>query len=394
MTVRGPVPADSIGVTLPHEHLFFDFPIPESKERDEKVWTSVWRKMPSTSQEWRYYLETEFTAALRSQVVHNLYRTVHYPKDALILESVDTAVRELRYYRDAGGKTVTALTPEETIGRRPAKLVETAKRTDLNIVMGTGAYRDPWHPTWLIEGSVADVTSRILDELYQGVEGVRAGVIGELGASAPHTKQGDSSLSANTIKLLRGAAQASQLSGTSVVIHPTWLSSVTGEVPEAIQVLYQEGIDPDRIVLSHVTAVDDDLAYLTALASLGVYLEFDLFGFEDSIHRDWVGNEKTVQAIRHLFDAGYGEQILVSQDVALKANLREYGGHGYAYILNVLVPYMKENDFSDTEVRKLIEANPQRMLNPKPPRPLAPRRAALGYRCSSETSCRRTSTSL
>ena len=42
-----------------------------------------------------------------------------------------------------------------------------------------------------------------------------------------------------------------------------------------------------------------------------------------------------------LLDEGYERQLLLSQDVCMKMQLRRYGGHGYSHILRHTVPSLR-----------------------------------------------------
>ena len=41
--------------------------------------------------------------------------------------------------------------------------------------------------------------------------------------------------------------------------------------------------------------------------------------------------------IRWLIDEGYGDRLLVAQDICFRHRLSKYGGHGYHYILAEIV---------------------------------------------------------
>ncbi len=88
MTVTGLIPADQMGITLPHEHLL---------------------------------------------IVH------HGPDVDLTDESLATS--ELRWFPLAGGKTLVELT-NFGIGRDPAAMRRIAEQTGVQVVMGCGYYKD------------------------------------------------------------------------------------------------------------------------------------------------------------------------------------------------------------------------------------------------------------
>lgn len=68
------------------------------------------------------------------------------------------------------------------------------------------------------------------------------------------------------------------------------------------------------------------LDQLVEFASLGSYCEYDLFGIETShyqlnTHIDMPSDAQRIQRIKHLFDSGFGEKILIAHDIHTKHRL-------------------------------------------------------------------------
>jgi phosphotriesterase-related protein len=108
---------------------------------------------------------------------------------------------------------------------------------------------------------------------------------------------------------------------------------------------------------------------LRALADIGCFLEFDLFGLETtSRHPYWAdgidmpSDAQRLDRIKALTDAGHGEQILLSQDVCSKHRLRRYGGFGYDHIISTVVPWMLQRGFEQRIIDTLLIDNPRRAL--------------------------------
>ena len=134
----------------------------------------------------------------------------------------------------------------------------------------------------------------------------------------------------------------------------------------------------EKVYVSHMDgrynplSMPADLSYHKFLMDrYGVTLEYDGFGTYDNIYRndyfpDFVrptpSDMERVHTIVNLFDAGYGEQILISQDVSKKYHLEKYGGIGYAHILRRIVPALRHLGLSDSEIDMLMIENPRRML--------------------------------
>ena len=110
------------------------------------------------------------------------------------------------------------------------------------------------------------------------------------------------------------------------------------------------------------------------LAKTGCYIEYDLFGAEgylwtrmavseDHPRPSYMPNDASrVDAILALIEAGYLEKLLISHDICFKTRLCRYGGHGYAHILQNVLPLMREQGMSEDMVRAITVENPSRML--------------------------------
>jgi phosphotriesterase-related protein len=69
-----------------------------------------------------------------------------------------------------------------------------------------------------------------------------------------------------------------------------------------------------------------------------------------------------INCIRQLIDAGYLERILVSQDICAKHRLTRYGGEGYHYLLEGVIPLMLQKGMNEEDIDTIGKANPARVL--------------------------------
>jgi phosphotriesterase-related protein len=113
------------------------------------------------------------------------------------------------------------------------------------------------------------------------------------------------------------------------------------------------------------------LAYHRALAARGCYVEYDTCGTEiyapggGGVPPFWTALDLTrARAIARLFEEGFGDRILISQDVFTKIQLIRYGGFGYGHILRDFQHRLREVGLDDRAVRQLLEENPRRVLTP------------------------------
>jgi len=77
---------------------------------------------------------------------------------------------------------------------------------------------------------------------------------------------------------------------------------------------------------------------------------------------DLPNDTQRINEIMHLVDAGYLNQILVSQDIWNKIQCCRYGGWGYAHILRNTVPVMRAKGVSEEMIHTIMVENPKRLL--------------------------------
>ncbi len=339
-TVLGPIAPEALGVTLPHEHLLID----------ERI---MYQAPSGTSATDR---------ALEELVPANLYElTCNWKSshDNLLLDA-ESARRDAELYRLEGGGAIVEVTPRN-LGRDPVGLQRLSKATGLHVIMGAGYYGGKTQPAELAHRSEEDIAEEIAREVTVGVgeTRVRAGVIGEIGCSWPMTP--------GETKVLGGAAEAAKRTGACLIIHP----GLDPGAPLAhLAAVERRGLDPGRVVMAHMDHVDHgrcDKQWLASIAETGCFLAFDHFGKEISYYPEESRYEMMSDAerIRHilwLIERGHGKQIHLSQDIALKVKLVQFGGFGYRHILRRVVPRLRRLGLSEADVRMLIVENPARAL--------------------------------
>jgi phosphotriesterase-related protein len=349
MTVLGPVEADELGVTLPHEHVFCDIsclcPPPETESRREFLERPV---------------EMGILGLIRRDPLFN--------RDNCLLTDVHLAVEEILEFKKLGGGTVVDLTSEEIVGRDAVALQAVARATGVNIVCGCGHYLHFIHPPGAAEESMESIAERLVGELTEGIgdTGVRPGIIGEIGTSDPIHPQ--------EAKMLRAAARAQQKTGAAVTVHCN-LGTRTGA--EVLRVLDTAGADLSRVVLGHLdfalghldTSFEGAVSYHRQLASSGCFIEYDTVGADGYFRGSgaerpfWAPSDRQrAEAIACLLDAGLGGQVLISQDVCLKQYLLHYGGFGYGHILREFTNNLKDAGVGEADVHRLLVENPAKML--------------------------------
>jgi phosphotriesterase-related protein len=336
MTVRGPIPASELGVTLMHEHLL----------NDCRCW---WNrpKQPGRSRLACEPVHPGILGELRMDPFVNL--------DNCALDDERLAIAELAPVVELGGRTVVDPTGA-SIGRNPKALVRIAEATGLNIVMGGGYYLQASLPETFGRMSAGDIADEIVREANEGVDGtgVRLGLIGEIGVSGDFTKDEE--------KSLRGAAQAQARSGLALMVHlPGWFRHAHC----VLDIVEEEGGDLQHTVLCHMNPSFDDVTYQTSLAQRGAFLEYDMIGMDYWYADQQVqcpSDEDNARAIAALIGNGFLDHLLLSQDVFLKMMLTRYGGFGYAYIQRHFLPRLSRHGVPEVALRRLMTDNPRRVF--------------------------------
>ena len=308
-TVLGPVDPATLGFTLPHEHTAI----------------TLWQ-VPNR---WDYW---ELT------------------RDAPII------TEELVRFRDVGGSTLVDLTLSG-VGRDPSWLVQLARGTGLNLVMGCGWYREAYYPAEarIDRRSVEDLADELVREASDGIAvpgleaAVRPGIIGEIGTDKPW-------LSAQEERVHRAVARASRRTGLAITTH-----AVMSDVGLAqLTVFEDEGADLSRVIIGHADSYPVLDHYLEIIRR-GANLEFDFLGMSFT-PQERLGEPRIIDLLRELLSRGHADRLFVSQDVCHNAQLRHYQGNGYTYLQDTFLPRLRAAGVSAAEVDQLTIANPRRIL--------------------------------
>lgn len=337
MTVLGPIDPRELGVTLTHEHLFFDLRCwwTEPQEATKKALAHAPLSMSNLG-------------ALRRDPLINL--------DNLAQFDMDVALEEATAFKRAGGKSIVDVT-NIGIGRDPAALRSIAHETGLNIIMGCGYYVESSHPHDVGHKSVEQIADLMIQEVTAGVKrtDIRAGIIGEIGTSSPITPE--------EVKALRAAALAVRRTGAPISVHPL---PQRKEGLRILDILEEEGVDPRRVIMCHMNGTIDDPDYHKAVAARGAYAEYDTFGMElyqDTYHSHFPSDMASIRAVKGMIDAGFLSNILISHDASFKVCLKRYGGWGISHILNHLPPYMRAEGITTEALHTIMVENPARILS-------------------------------
>jgi phosphotriesterase-related protein len=356
VTVHGPIQPDELGITLPHEHLFADW-----HEKFEEPESARHRKLA------REPISLDNLWFVRQNPTQHL--------DNLRLDSIEDAVAEAKAFGRAGGGTLVEVTPKNT-GMDPVATRAVARETGVNVVKGTSFYYHDAHPERVAEMSVEELTVEFVEDVHDGIgdTDVRAGIIGEIGLSTDEQNgRGNPAwIHEQEEQVLRAGARAALETGASISIHPP--GKRDPEYPpserthEVLDVCESEGLPASRVIMGHMDQsrwVDDNLDIKKELADRGVILEYDLFDHErymfdahDGQPSDW----DRVDDVEQLVADGYQENLILSHDIYFKFWWRTYGGNGWTYILDTILPVLRDRGVSRDAIDDIVIENPKRLL--------------------------------
>jgi phosphotriesterase-related protein len=299
-TVMGDIDPSEIGVTLIHEHLFFD--IGDDSVNDNSF------------------------------------------------NDFDNLYQELRIFKDQGGSCVVDQTTID-LGRQPKFLKQMAEELNIHIIASTGFYHENWYPKYLREIDVDGIVKILVKEIQDKIEGTefRAGLIGEIGSSEIRTTSLEK-------KVLLAAAIAHMETGVPVSTH----TMAGSEALFQIGIFQKEGGNLSKLIISHLDL--DHVEHLLMVADHGVFLGIDTIGkprYEDKYRL--TGDEIRLEVISELVKAGHEDQIVVSHDISRKKYLKKFGGRGYGHLLGTFIPELR-NRFGEEIITKFLVHNPRRAL--------------------------------
>lgn len=319
-TVTGPITADQLGRTVMHDHLCFGYP------------------------------GFEFDASTGKCIEKE--------------EAINKCVHDAKILVAQGIKTLVDPTPMDC-GRNAEWLKEISEKSGLQIICVTGMFGEGFSATgyWNLRMHCGDAASEYAElleaELTKGIgnTGIKAGII--------KIATGRNQISDYQKTFIKGAAMAHKATGATIYTH-----TEDGELGfDQAKLFLKFGCDASKIVIGHMcgeirTSVHKDIL------DWGFNVGFDRIGAYDSYHPE--DREKAMTMAR-LIKAGYGDQIVVSQDAICQRlgrplvwpeeELFEWRHYKFGYLCDTFLPLLKnEYGVTEQEIDKLLIDNPKRIL--------------------------------
>lgn len=315
LTVKGPVAAADLGVTLMHEHIVV---------LDQDIETNVARRWD----------EEQGTA-----------RSVALLDDAKA-HGVDTIV----------DLTVLGL------GRDIRRIARIASAAKPHVIVATGLYTFNELPRYFanrgpgtINGGGDLLTDTFVRDIEEGIgdSGIRAGIL-KCATDQP-------GLTPGVEVVLRSVARAHRRTGAPITTHSD-PNSFTGK--HQLKVFADEGVDLGRVIIGHCGDTLD-LHYLRDVLGHGCYIGMDRFGIDLII-----STEERVRIVAELCKEGFADRMVLSHDTNcysqwLDPAVREkrFPRWRYTFLMDVVQPMLSEAGVTDAQIRQMLVDNPREIFS-------------------------------
>ncbi|QRR01239.1 phosphotriesterase family protein [Dyadobacter sandarakinus] len=294
-TVKGPVAASQLGTTLIHEHVLVDF------AGADKINPDRW--------------------------------------------NIDEVVRKVLPYltelRHRGYNTLFECTPAY-LGRDVRLLQKLSEQSGIQLVTNTGYYGasdNKYLPRHAFTESSGQLAARWIREFEYGIDNttIKPGFI--------KTGVNPGRLSEIHRKLITAAAMTHLKTGLTICSH-TGPALPAGE---QIEILEKNGVAASAFVWVHASGTDDDFL---KTGKRGCWISLDGIS-EQTIRED-------VRRIAFLKEKNMLGQVLLSHDAGWYKPGEPEGGtfRGYTFIADKLVPLLRAEKFSDSDITRLLVKNP------------------------------------
>jgi phosphotriesterase-related protein len=256
---------------------------------------------------------------------------------------IPVALPYLQELKKLGGKTFIECTPAY-LGRDPLLLKKLADATGLHILTNTGYYgagNNKYLPAHAFTETADQLAQRWIQEWEKGINGtgIKPGFI-KIGVN-------EGPLSGLHRKLVTAAARTHLKTGLKIASH-------TGQAPaawEQLSLLEKEGVSPQAFIWVHAQG-EKDLSQLVKAAQKGAWISLD--GLSDD------NLETYLQKLTHLKAAHLLNKTLLSHDAGWYRPGEAKGGdyRGYTPLLAKFLPRLRQQQFSEAEIRQLLVSNP------------------------------------
>jgi phosphotriesterase-related protein len=312
-TVRGPIDARELGMTLMHEHIF-----------------------------------------IKNQEVEENYPNAEWDEDRMLAVARD----ELKSLYAKGIHTIVDLTVLG-LGRSIPRIQRLAETVDTNIVVATGYYTAEHMSAHFKNhgpGLRVDMPEP-LDELFR--RDIEVGIAGTgVKAAVIKVVTDEQGITPDVGRILASAARTHLVTGVPISTH-TNAALKTGLLQQ--EFFAKQGVDLDRVVIGH-SGDTTDLDYLKQLIDNGSVLGLDRFGLDARLPE-----ADRIDVVVKLVELGYAERITLSHDASFFSINVEPSHRApewtHTAISDRILPALRRRGVSDAALEQMMVTNPARILS-------------------------------
>ncbi|MCK9274357.1 MAG: hypothetical protein M0P57_04625 [Syntrophales bacterium] len=317
-TVLGPIHSEDLGVTLIHEHLVIGFP--------------GWRCDPLAG-----------------------------PPDRKKI--INTCLKALEPAKNSGLDSLVDVTPPD-LSRDVDILKEVSEKSGINIICATGRYDEEKGAWTYLKFKTQGDSHAIREELYEGfMQEITVGIgPSRIKPGVIKVATGLGRITPCEEVMLQAAARACTETGTPIISHTE--NGTMG--PEQAALLISEGAEPKKILIGHMCG-NRSISYQKEVLGKGVNIALDRFGIEI-----FVSDTERLVTLKALLEENYADRVMISHDHVSAlfgrgnlwpAHLLPFTRHwSFSYILEHLIPLLKESGVDESQIRLMMIENPRRFL--------------------------------
>jgi len=227
-TVCGPIDASQLGMTLCHEHLYHEATsrVFSPRQCDPK-YEHINKQPVSPRTNWW----TQFHPYSHQNNLEFL------PSK----EFISTITEEMQFFKSNGGTSVVEVT---TFGKKLSELKQTALQSGVNIIAGAGYYVTGAMKDATLRMTTEEIYNSIKNDLLEGENGIKCGVIGEIASEFP--------INPFEKKVLEASGMVQEELGVAVSVHP---GRNVKAPAETIRILQESGGIAGKTVMSHLESM-------------------------------------------------------------------------------------------------------------------------------------------
>jgi phosphotriesterase-related protein len=152
-------------------------------------------------------------------------------------------------------------------------------------------------------------------------------------------------------KVFRGVGKAHKATNLPIFTHTAFGKGAI----EQLDTLESVGVKPASVAIGHLGGLlDQKVEVHKEVCKRGAFVGFDRQGGG--------GDAAQVPLVMALVEAGYTANLLFASDFSIAARLKHNGGPGYAQVVTVFAPKLREAGMKEETLHQILVDNPRRFL--------------------------------